>query len=662
VSDKKRGKTAVTPPGGGGWVSYAAPFGLCVGSMPVALLAHMRWGHDPVMSALMAAAAIGLTAATHTTWHKRHEATRFQATLFAALVLGWTVLAAASDPLSPGMLNAWLIGTFVLPVLWLIRRHGLAAPHEADVAGSRKDPLFDRVKAMRGSRSVSIEETTSQVAAEIKLPRGKRTVEDVRAAKTHIAQMAGVGDEDVTVASVPGRADMVKVAFTRADVQKERRAWTGPSAPGKSIRDAPLVPGVRANGKPLEVWIVGDDRLENPRQLPHTLCTGVNGSGKTETVKTLIVDMRWRTDVVPVVGDPAKFGQSFGEIADALAIAADGPQQVRQLIRNLPEAVKYRAQLLGSLTRRDGTIGYSQWEPECYTEHGIPLVFLDIEEAADALSGGDDTFDEAIRKCRSVGISLCASLQTAIHTNIERKTRGQFTNSLTHGCVEDYDAKFSLSAATRQAGADPTKWRNDFAGSLYGELSGTPQEEWSVDARSFYLTREQRRAELDASRAAGYWAVMDPGTAMVLGKGIKVPDARISNMLPGVAADPEPEEDAESGPPSALRETEYGVVDVNAELPPVRRIADPPVPDRGERMSTADARAALEDRITEMGGEGHEEVSASDLKDWVAVTGRGRTWLYPELDRLVDEGVLEAGDGRNPYRILPRVLASSGPR
>jgi len=648
----------------------SAPWLTCAAAMPVAFVTHAAWGGDPAMQDVIAASVPVMAGWTYHTWSRRHEHTRALATIIAASVTGWTALATSISPWTPGMVDSWFIGGTLLSIMWNTRHLAHKPAAESDRTSAREDGLTEAVGgSLKGSKVRNIKTKLGRVEADIQLSPGE-TVDGVQMDKGRIASVAKVGTEEVSVIGERGRADRLKLVFQANSTLERVVRWKGPSAPGKSIADAPLRIGERADGSPLELWIVGKDDDEDPRSLPHTLVTGMTGSGKTETVKTAIIDMRSRTDVVPVVGDPAKFAQSFGEIADMLGIAAVNKQQCAQLIRNLPGTIAYRAELLGNLVRSDGGIGYPQWEPECWTEHGIPLVFIDIEEATDMV--GED-MDEPLRKARSVGLPLSVSLQVAVYRNLARETRGQFANALAHGCKEDLDAKFALSSATREAGADPTKWGADSPGSLYAELIGTPVEKWPVEARNYRLTREEKQAEKEASRAT--WATLDPGTAMVLGRGIPMPDAKITTMLPPVPTDvpataypagmamlhslaggtaEEPEEPATD---LTRVDTEEGDMDITRKL--ARPTGEPVAlcgPSEKVRMTTDAARALVEQRIDVLEASNRMEVGYDDLADLASLTGRRPNWVYDELHRLVESGRLKEGASAKP----PYLICGSG--
>lgn len=633
---------------------------ICAFSMPVALLAHWRWGNDPAMTTAMGISAAGVTVYTYITWSRRHEHTRNTATLATGSVSGWIVFAAAGDPLAPGMVNSWALGGLVLSVIWDVRYASLSVPHETDKSAGEPDTLMSKIQSLSGARTKKVKESDGRLDAKVQLKPGESTVSDVQADKDRIASAVGMGSDQVTVTPVRGRADQVRLSFQITEGLRDAVKWTGLSAPGTSVADSPLMFGERANGNPLGIWVCGKEDETSPRPLSHGLCTGQTGSGKTETLVTIILEGRSRIDFVPIVGDPAKFAQGFGAIADCLEIAAKTKAEVNQLIRNIPEAIVYRSGLLGSLDRRDGTIGYSQWEPECYTDHGIPLVFIDIEEATDVLSSSDDEMYEAIRKARSVGIFIMVSLQSAGYTDIDRKTRGQFGQSLCHGTSEDQDAKFALNPNTRAAGADPTKWSNQYPGSLFAEVVGDPREDWSVEARTAYIPREEKRRIITETKK--YWAKLDPGTAMYLGRGITVPDQKLTAPLPAIK--PDPVEDEEKTLNLSAIETEEGSFDVTQPIPePTYNDVEFPLNGGGEprRMSTEDARNLIESRIDELEAAGSDVVRFEDLADLKVTTGRSRPWVYAELSRMVRDGRLIQENGKPPYRIRARMLNGHRP-
>ena len=643
----------------GGWfatktVPYVVPFILVILAFPASIVIHFTIAGNPVWVAVFAILATLVTGMTYLTWGKRHKHTQVVMTVFTAFVLGWILFAGVGTPWSRDTLTAWVVGGLFLCVAWGIRHASNTPASDADRSGEGAGVLGGKVAALRNAREKKVEATDAQVTARVQLKQGEDTANDVQQSRGSIASAVGMGEEDIKVRPVKGRADQVDIVFAPMRDTSKPLVYTGPYAFRKSIADAPVFLGNRTDGTDILWWIVGDPDNENPRQLSHTITTGMTGSGKTETICTAIVEMRQRTDVVVVVADPAKFAQSFGDIADAIDIAAKTKTETLTLIRNLPSLVEYRAGLLGSLTRADGGTGYKQWIPECYTDHGVPAVFIDIEEAADVASLMDDELDEAVRKLRSIGVHMNLSMQTVPHDNLSRKTRGQFGQSLCHGCKETQDARFSLSPETLAAGADPTKWGNDFAGSLYAEVVGTPHDSWSEDGRAVRMTYEQKRAALEASK--GFRATMDPGTKAILSRGIKLQDEQFLAGLPGIPQDEDEDDGEDTEVNMTTRTTEEG--EVNIEEPLVKRSKSNITfgADQKDEVPIEEARELLEDILQELENDGKDLVSYADVAELPEKVGRSRPWVYKELRQLVTAGRLVDLNGKPPYRIKARAV------
>lgn len=607
---------------------YALPWGLGFLTLPAGLLLHWQ-ASNPGMTIVVTLCAALLTWVTYTTWDRRHEHTRNAATAVAAGLGGWLVAATAADPVTRPMATTWVIMWIMLSLIWNIRHAGITTSNKHDQPSSKVESAWAPIKGLKKSRTKDVKTSPDgAVRITVQHPPGEATTGDVQAARPNIASRFGVDDSAVSVSKVPGRADRTFVTVRPDNPTSGVISWPGLSAPGKSIADAPVRIGVRADRTPLVFWLTGDDDLSRPA--PHTLWTGMTGSGKTESFVTAVLEMRSRTDCVPIVADPVKFMLSFGDVADAFAIAADGPDQTAQLLRNLPEALRYRAWLLGRL-------GYKQWVPECYTKHGIPVVPVHIEEAASALAKNED-FNMAIRTARALGMPLSASMQVAVFRSLPREARAQFGNSLAHGVKEMQDAKFALTDATLAAGADPTKWGPNHPGRMYAEVIGVPEEQWSMECRAFRVTLKEKRAALEATRP--HWATMDQGTFERLNEGIREPDVSVVEAVNGDIG-------------------EAPTLDFGTPQPVVIDLGKPEIP--GAKPSTEDAREMVGSRIDDLEMSGVTTVRFEHFADMIELLQRHRTWVYLELDRQASAGRLSKIEGdRREYEIQRR--ASNGVR
>lgn len=617
--------------------SYVLPWAITVAVWPLAAVLHFAIGSSPLWVAFMTLGFAYLVYVVWKTWTVRRQETRTMAVIFAIAVLTWALFAVAIRPWQADIVKAWALGGLVLCSSWCLRHAALSGVRDVDKSQSTSENggLLDKVRAFKDARIGKVSETADELRARVHLdpPNSAKDAQDVR---DQIAAVAGVGADQVKILPVKGDASQVDVVFTRMQDAAKPIVWTGPRHLGASIADFPIWLGRRTDGSDIGWWITGDEDDENPRPLAHTKCTGMTGAGKTETICTAILQMRERIDVVPVVGDPAKFQQSFGDIEEVLGLAAKDRESTEQLVRNLIPLIEYRAGLFGTLTRSDGKVGYKQWVPEMYSLHGIPAIFLDIEEAVDVIGAVEDDLDEALRKLRSVGVHLCASAQTMPFDNIPRKTRGQFGQSLAHGQKEMQDARYSLEAETLEAGADPTKWANNAPGSLYAEVTGTDRSHWPIDGRAPRVKAADREGMIRATRP--YWAEMDEGSYRILAAGV-VDD---QTEAAGEAAQ-QPLEgtvDDDFAQVSDLDLTSGGI-DVSEPLAAPRgpsiTFAEPVV----SRMTTEDARAELLNRIQILAASGETEVTFQALEDLPDLVGRARNFVYEELERLTEIGVLK---------------------
>jgi hypothetical protein len=618
--------------------SYVLPWAITGAAWPLALVLHFVIGDSPLWMSFLALGFAYLAYVTWATWAVRRQETRAMVTVFVVAVLTWELFAITIRPWQADVFKAWAIGGLVLSVAWCVRHAGLSGVRDSDKSAetSGNDGLLAKVRAFKDARVGKVTESEQELRARVHLD-APTTAKEAQDAREQIAAVAGVGADQVKVLKVAGHEGQVDVTFTRAQDAAKPVIWTGPRHLGKSIADYPIWLGPRTDGSDIDWWIVGSDDDENPRPLAHTKCTGMNGAGKTETICTAILQMRERVDVVPVVGDPAKFQQSFGDIEEVLGLAAKTRETTEQLVRNLIPLIEYRAGLFGTLTRADGGKGYKQWVPELWTLHRIPAIFLDIEEATDVVMAVEEEFDEALRKLRSVGVHFCASMQTMPHDNIPRKTRGQFAQSLAHGQKEYQDAKYALEAETLEAGADPTKWANNSPGSLYAEVTGTDRVHWSADGRAPRVKAADRAEMIQVTHP--YWAELDAGSYRILAEGVV--DEQDEAAPAAVEATLEDDVDADFAQVSDLNTVSDDGIDVGEPLAAPRgaevTFADPTT----SRMSEEDARAELLNRLEILRQSGQRSVSVEDLMDLPELTGWPRGWVYAEVESLADEGLLK---------------------
>lgn len=615
-------------------VSYVLPWAITVAAWPLALVLHLVIGDSPLWMAFLAVGFTYLAYVTWSTWAVRRQETRTMVTVFVAAVLTWELFAVTVRPWQADVTKAWALGGLVLSVAWCVRHAALSGVRDADKSPETggSDGLLSKVRAFKNAKVGKVTESEDELRARVHLD-APTTAKEAQDAREQIAAVAGVSADQVKVLKTKDDEGKVDIAFTRAAGTSKPVVWPGPRHLGASIADHPIWLGKRTDGSDIDWWISGSDDEENPRPLAHTKCTGVSGAGKTETICTAILQMRQFIDIVPVVGDPAKFQQSFGDIEEVLGLAAKTREATEQLVRNLIPLIEYRAGLFGSLTRADGRQGYKQWVPELWTLHRVPMIFLDIEEATDVLTVVDEEADEALRKLRSVGVHFCASAQTMPHDNIPRKTRGQLVQSLAHGQKEYQDAKYALEAETLEAGADPTKWANNVPGSLYAEVTGTDKVHWPVEGRVPRVKAADRVEMIEATRP--YWAELDEGSYRILAAGVVEEQDPAAQPLVESTVD---DDFAEVG---AMSVTSEDGIDTGMPLTAPTGSVNLTIGEPARsRMSEEDARAELLNRINIAASGDRSEVTFDALADLPDLTGQPRWWVYDELERLADDGVL----------------------
>lgn len=599
---------------------FLTPWALGLLTLPLGAALH-RWASSSLWMPVLTACAAGLTWATYRLWDRRHVHTQRLATGYAGALGLWLVLAAAVGVMP--MIKVWAVAWVMTSALWNIRLGSISVTNKHDKIAGEPETAWEPIRGLKGVKTkfaklITTDAGHPKVQLRLQHPPGQSTTEDVQAVRANVAGRFAVDPDDVVVHSVRGRGDQTDVDIVADNPTKQVVGWPGLTDVGKSIADAPVRIGVRTSGDPFAFWIVGDDSVSRP--LPHTLVSGMNGSGKSEAMIVADLQIRARLDALSVVANPVKFAMDFGDVADMYPIAAEGEQQTRQLIDNLPEAGEYRAWLLGRL-------GYKQWEPECYLKHGVPLVFLRIEEAASVLAG-NKPFKRATETFRALGLSICASMQVAVFRNIDREARSQFGNSLAFGVADDQDARFVLTTKTLQAGANPTAWKNNEPGRLYGEVTGFPDELWAESARAYKVTRAEKRAAIEMTKP--HWAQLDEGTALRLGKGINRPDTSITATLPTLGA----------------------VVQVPEGKPGLFVVQG----GGAGRMPTEDAREMIASLIDDLEGDRADKIiTAKDFDHLVGMIGRAPSWIYWELDRQEKRGRLErlSDQPGRVYKIVP---------
>lgn len=615
---------------------FLTPWFVMIGIFLTSLATH-QWASGPVAQVFLTLMGPGLGLWTWRVYGRRHEDAQLAATAFVTGMGLWLALATAIGPLTSNMIWTMVFGGSFLCLAWNIRYAGITPTNAHDKVKTGPVDSISQVKGLKGTVTSKVRTVADKAGKRVEIllnhPGGRNTTKDVRKRRDNIAGLHTVAPDNVRVSEVGGRGDQTRVTVRLDNPTTDVVPYEGLSALGKSISAAPLRTGRREDGQPSVHWITGSD--EESRAASATLRTGMTGSGKTRDYIVDLLEQVSRTDcAVPAIGDPEKFAMSFGMIMDYVPIAADGPEQTDQLIRNLPEAMRYRAALLGSLGYYDG------WVPECWTKHRIPVQPIHVEEAGGYLAGNPD-FYKALTLCRALGMPMSISLQVAKYNQLPTEARGQFGNSFAFGVKKIQESAFALTEETLRAGANPAAWANNYPGRHIAEVTGVPSDQWSLTHRSFKISTQEIIDTFDQCRNSPHGiAVCDEGTFELLSRGIVRPQRMIVGVPDWKTVDTTPTVDlADLRPVEPVTRPQFEMIKGGAE--PVSS-AEP----------DEDAHRMIADRIEELEASGIEKLTKDDFGD--LPIERDRTWIFKALARQVKIGRLRRLPGKAAeYKIVP---------
>jgi len=644
---------------------------------------YLVWGRVswapwlPILS-VVCATALGVITTLHEA-KARHWLDRVRAVCVVAvpfLAFGITVVVGAPMPwFLTQVFGAVALAVWVqMPRMPVVRglgndSHGQQSPLEALGLAS-------------GTRGHLVEATDTTKVSRVRHAGGQST-EELQGALRGLESMAGLRRGSLR-AVAEGSADQSRLTFTQVDILAQGPIpWPGPSHPGGSI-SLPTCSAIRSDGSPvLEIHGRG-----------HNLTTGRSRMGKGVKSVLETADMLTRTDVVVWLADPVKKWQTFGPVRSGIDWFAGTEREVKAMIRALLRLIDSQVDLLADL-------GYTEWKPECWTKHRIPLLVVKVEEAGWLVEM--DQLVAVLERAASAGIFVYFSLQRATYDRINTTVRSQFAGHTVFGVTDLDDAAYGMPDSVMATGIRPDLFGDEDRGRCYIHGPGISLAQAALDCRAFLPVVNGRedwapvRAAVEAY--AGMRATLHPAQVKALGEAYAnrdlshlIPSGR-GEVLPPVPPTPAPAPAAPTATatgrvavlePPATRtrpsapagdndqeedETLGGYEhDLDPELdglnPRVPITAD--VPDLelatlgtpGPVPSRQEQEEHLRVIIAGFVAEGRVTFETGDLlARWFAIPGitdGQRPALYRRLQTLMDDGQVERVDGeRGVYRLLP---------
>lgn len=632
-------------------VQQSAPFAVWLAEWPVAWLAHLQWGGSPWASMGLTLSAVGITGAT--LWSgieasmKRHRLVQAVATSAAAS--GWFAAAAIGGPTTELAVNTWLMGGPTVALLWSVKKAMRTNPDTAATSDNSEEKSLLAKIGLGRSQAKQIKVAPNKVTVPVEFDRGKQTHDDAAKAAKSLAGIAGVPENAVRWERDPEDAGQGQFVIVPEDMLKTPTPWPGPSAPGGSIGDAPILAGIYEDGPRADLWFCGDQN--KGRNATNWQLMGMTGAGKSQGGRGTLTDLMTRRDVAVIALDPSKGVQTFGPLLGGIEWAAFTLAECRAVLNSLPAMITARANELGRH-------GYDEWTPEAGAKLNMPYLVVWCEEVAKLFREGEDLLP-IIQEIRSAGGSLVFSLQRSSHTVMDTDVRANIAGGVSFGVNSAVDAGFVLSDDTIDAGARPEQWKNLKPGYCYIEGPGIPEERFATPVRTYLLDKEHAAQTIAAHSGVRYKG-LGPVTEKAAGQAYRN-RTRYTSISQAAAAhenvqaaDDGPDLDAED---MALHDTdpEYADIPINIDrpLPPVPDGMDVPFsqPHGDGEVSREKSLQALEDVLNEFIDEGKLEFGPIDLTPHLQRIGKSSSWVRKEFRRLEADGQLSTTDRAGVYRI-----------
>lgn len=637
-----RASVAVTP-----LVALAGELGLAAAFHGVIDPATLPWA-----TAGVAVSTVGLTWLVGQVGRDKSPVGRLLA-MGTSVLTGVHLLAAGVvGPFTTPLIQMWCWGGATTALAWVIRQWVSTVPSGNGNEGGKdwwKSAAEKTGGAMVGSWFKAKQVTESHMTGPLQLEGGE-TVADAQSSRARLASVLGLPPGGVRITPDPDDASRGEMTLVRKDMLREPIPYGEPSALGASSA-LPVRLGRYEHGGDAVLWqhIPGWGEVS-------LIIMGMSGAGKTYGAYALFGEDFTRTDVFHIYIDVVKGAQSLGPIAGGLRWVMSTEAEARALMTAIKERdVPARAQWLG---RR----GLKAWTEGC----GLPRLVVHVEEGAGLFLGAGD-FIRTMERIRSVGIQIRVSMQRPSYTAMDVGARAQFSAVLCYGVAEAEDARFAMPDDVLEAGADPSKWRNEQPGCAYLVGPGIPKQDHVVPMRTSQMDDEQLRMlaeyarvhgaglhEIDIQAFGELYASRVPVEQQLAGDYVAAVDTDDSDLVDGELVDetgaaaiaaeedavpaedrPEPWRPKESDPDPDVQPD----LDDELERVPTMRIA--PVP---PKVSPDEAAEMFETRLVSLQAEGRDEVTAKDMVPVAQAAGRTPAWVYKLLAKRVESGHLERTD------------------
>ncbi|MFD7901047.1 plasmid transfer protein TraB [Kitasatospora sp. NPDC059747] len=651
------------------WIAHRAkpytPPWILAGAVGIAgSAASLEWEGSAAAGVGLTLSSVALTGITWWAGRSTGPQRRLHSAVTVAAACAWVTGAALAGPTAGPLPDTFLMGAPVAALSWNIRQVMRRNPDAVQVAADADATLLEKVK-LAGAKIRRAEVEPNRVTAELTLPAGEMTNDDVTRALGNIASALDVAPTAVRYLPDPDSARRGDLVVVPRDMLAEVVEWEMPTNVGGSIAD-PLVIGRYDDGSPLLLWLPGDP--ETGRNGTHLGIFGMTGSGKGDGALNVLTEIMGRRDVIVWLSDPKSF-QDFGPLRPGLDWAVEGGAETETMVSAFQAVIPARTRWLGAH-------GYRQWVPAAAEQQtnpahschkgracgceGMPFLVGWFEEAAATIRFmGDEGFTEIAQLARAAGAALVISLQRPSHDQISTSTRASLPSVLVFG-LDARDEGMALPGPVLDAGAHPGTWANRRPGYCYLVTPGVGEQRYSSPGRTFRFTgRAARVMEQLAAWAVRNGAKVDPVTAKAAAA--TAGRAYTDRHNQGTADDEDGDSvyaddtDADSGAERRVDPEDEGL-DPQAELPPVPdTLADITFgpESTAPTFTPEEARAAMDAIVAEFEQGGVMVIGPKDVMEHATRFGRTRPWVSGEFRRLIEEGRLVPAAQKGRYRIVP---------